>query len=106
MPKQYAVYGKLVQGAVEDVSGWRPIREVEMASTPRGPRPWYGDCVAMVADGPAAPLLGNASRLLAALTALEDEAHHICCTHDDLTKLNDLCTAAREIIKLAGGNPT
>lgn len=105
MAKQYTVYGKLVQGATEDVSGWRCIREVEMRSTPKGPRPYYGECVAMVADGAAVPLLSNASRLLLALTALEDEAHHVCCTHDDLTKLNELCTAAREIIKLAGGNP-
>lgn len=35
------------------------------------------------------------AKMRSILSRLEEEAHHICCTHDDLNALNDLCTEAR-----------
>ena len=47
------------------------------------------------------PYAGKEPELLAALEKLEEEAHHVACTHDNLGRLNDLCTNARAIIAKA-----
>lgn len=61
------VYGKLVQGATEDVSGWRCIREVDVPASGTKTA-FYGECVAMVIDDrPLAYAMAAAPVLLKAV---------------------------------------
>ena len=55
-------------------------------------------------DDAVAAIIGCApksasERLRDTLARLEEEAHHLACIHDDLDRLNDLCTEARALLQ-------
>jgi hypothetical protein len=69
-PAPWAVYGKLVPDAKEDVGGWRCVRRVLNPKREPNIMPLYGDCFAMVENGEDARLIAAAPELLAALKAV------------------------------------
>jgi hypothetical protein len=62
-PGPWAVYGKLVSDAKEEVGGWRCVRRVLNPKRDGRTMPVFGDCFAMVETGEDAKLVATSPEM-------------------------------------------